>query len=208
MKLFLAITINILRQSYDKINLVSTQTRYSCLWLSMIIQIGEKVAIGEEEMANQQQNFNEEVLSDFTIRETSVDYQSLAYSQKLLEAEKRKSTYFFCEFYWFELISSIILAEELHFNSNRFIATKYWRSIRARLWKFSSSMIGKPFAVSFWGEPSNSLGVKQLIVKGRKIRQTVISSHDEDFLSETADTIVTCDSQAPKSWNSSRAFRL
>ena len=99
--------------------------------LSMTIQDGEKVAIiGEEGNGKSTllKTLMGKYLSDFTIKgDIQSDYQSLAYiPQKLPEELKKKSLhdYFFLDS--LDLDYSILyrLAEELHFDSDRFVATK------------------------------------------------------------------------------------
>ena len=128
--------------------------------LSMTIQDGEKVAIIGEEGNGKSTLLRAlmgEALPDFTIRgDIQSDYQSLAYiPQKLPEKLKKKTLhdYFFLDSIDLDYSVLYRLAEELHFDSDRFASDQ-------------------------------EIGI-------RKIRQTVIFiSHDEDFLSETADTIV------------------
>jgi len=136
--------------------------------LSMTIQDGEKVAIIGEEGNGKSTLLRAlmgEALPDFTIRgDIQSDFQSLAYiPQKLAEELKNRTLhdYFFLDFADLDYSLLYRLAEELHFDSDRFASDQEIGSLD-------------------W-------------LKGqiRKIRQTVIFiSHDEDFLSQTADTIV------------------
>ena len=171
--------------------------------LSMTIQDGEKVAIiGEEGNGKSTllKTLMGEALPDFTIRgDIQSDYQSLAYiPQKLPEELKKKSLhdYFFLDS--LDLDYSILyrLAEELHFDSNRFASNQEIGSLSGgeALKIQLIHELAKPFEILFLDEPSNDLDLETVDwLKGqiRKIRQTVIFiSHDEDFLSQTADTIV------------------
>ena len=171
--------------------------------LSMTIQDGEKVAIiGEEGNGKSTllKTLMGEALPDFTIRgDIQSDYQSLAYiPQKLPEELKKKSLhdYFFLDS--LDLDYSILyrLAEELHFDSNRFASNQEIGSLSGgeALKIQLIHELAKPFEILFLDEPSNDLDLETvdwLKCQIRKIRQTVIFiSHDEDFLSETADTIV------------------
>lgn len=170
--------------------------------LSMTIQDGEKVAIIGEE-GNGKSTLLKilmgEALSDFTIKgNIQSDYQSLAYIPQKLPEELKKKTlhdYFFLDS--IDLDYSILyrLAEELHFDSNRFASDQKignlsgGEALKIQL----IHELAKPFEI-FLDEPSNDLDLETVDwLKGQiqKTRQTVIFiSHDEDFLSETADTIV------------------
>ena len=171
--------------------------------LTMTIQDGEKVAIiGEEGNGKSTllKTLMGEYLSDFTIKgDIQSDYQSLAYiPQKLPEELKKKSLhdYFFLDS--IDLDYSILyrLAEELHFDSDRFASDQDIGSLSGgeALKIQLIHELAKPFEILFLDEPSNDLDLETVDwLKGqiRKIQQTVIFiSHDEDFLSETADTIV------------------
>lgn len=171
--------------------------------LSMTIQDGEKVAIIGEE-GNGKSTLLKilmgEALSDFTIKgNIQSDYQSLAYIPQKLPEELKKKTlhdYFFLDS--IDLDYSILyrLAEELHFDSNRFASDQEignlsgGEALKIQL----IHELAKPFEILFLDEPSNDLDLETVDwLKGQiqKTRQTVIFiSHDEDFLSETADTIV------------------
>ena len=171
--------------------------------LTMTIQDGEKVAIIGEE-GNGKSTLLKilmgESLSDFTIKgDIQSDYQSLAYiPQKLPEDLKKRSLhdYFFLDS--IDLDYSILyrLAEELHFDSDRFASNQEIGSLSGgeALKIQLIHELAKPFEILFLDEPSNDLDLETvdwLKSQIRKIRQTVIFiSHDEDFLSETADTIV------------------
>ena len=171
--------------------------------LTMTIQDGEKVAIIGEE-GNGKSTLLKilmgEALSDFTIKgNIQSDYQSLAYIPQKLPEELKKKTlhdYFFLDS--IDLDYSILyrLAEELHFDSNRFASDQEignlsgGEALKIQL----IHELAKPFEILFLDEPSNDLDLETVDwLKGQiqKTRQTVIFiSHDEDFLSETADTIV------------------
>ena len=171
--------------------------------LSMTIQDGEKVAIiGEEGNGKSTllRSLMEEVLPDFTIKgNIQSDYQSLAYiPQKLPEELKKKSLhdYFFLDSINLDYSILYRLAEELHFDSDRFASDQNIGSLSGgeALKIQLIHELAKPFEILFLDEPSNDLDFETVEwLKGqiRKIRQTVIFiSHDEDFLSETANTIV------------------
>ena len=182
-------------QNKDLLDLVSD--------LNMTIHDGEKVAIIGEEGNGKSTLLRAlmgEALPDFTIRgDIQSDYQSLAYiPQKLPEDLKKKTLhdYFFLD--TIDLDYSVLyrLAEELHFDSDRFASNQEIGSLSGgeALKIQLIHELSKPFAILFLDEPSNDLDLETvdwLKNQIQKIRQTVIFiSHDEDFLSETADTIV------------------
>ena len=171
--------------------------------LNMTIQDGEKVAIiGEEGNGKSTllRTLMGERLADFTIRgEIQSDLQSLAYiPQHLPEELKKKSLqdYFFLESTDLDYSILYRLAEELHFDSDRFASNQEignlsgGEALKIQL----IHELAKPFEILFLDEPSNDLDLETVDwLKGQiqKTRQTVIFiSHDEDFLSQTADTIV------------------
>ena len=171
--------------------------------LNITIQDGEKVAIiGEEGNGKSTllKTLMGERLEDFTIRgDIQSDLQSLAYiPQHLPEELKKKSLqdYFFLESA--DLNFSILyrLAEELHFDSSRFASDQEIGSLSGgeALKIQLIHELAKPFEILFLDEPSNDLDLETVDwLKGQiqKTRQTVIFiSHDEDFLSQTTDTIV------------------
>ncbi|EOB33506.1 ABC transporter ATP-binding protein [Streptococcus mitis 13/39] len=171
--------------------------------LNMTIQEGEKVAIiGEEGNGKSTllKTLMGENLSDFTIKgDIQSDYQSIAYiPQKLPEDLKKRSLhdYFFLDSIDLDYSVLYRLAEELHFDSDRFASNQEIGSLSGgeALKIQLIHELAKPFEILFLDEPSNDLDLETVDwLKGqiRKIRQTVIFiSHDEDFLSETADTIV------------------
>lgn len=182
-------------QNKDLRNLVSD--------LSMTIQDGEKVAIiGEEGNGKSTllKTLMGEDLPDFTIKGgIQSDYQSLAYIPQKLPEELKNSTlhdYFFLASADLDYSILYRLAEELHFDSDRFASDQEISSLSGgeALKIQLIHELAKPFEILFLDEPSNDLDLETVDwLKGqiRKIRQTVIFiSHDEDFLSEMADTIV------------------
>ena len=171
--------------------------------LNITIQDGEKVAIiGEEGNGKSTllKTLMGERLADFTIRgEIKSDLRSLAYiPQQLAEELKKKSLqdYFFLESTDLDYSILYRLSDELHFDSSRFASDQEIGSLSGgeALKIQLIHELAKPFEVLFLDEPSNDLDLETvdwLKSQIRKIRQTVIFiSHDEDFLSETADTIV------------------
>ena len=171
--------------------------------LSMTIQAGEKVAIiGEEGNGKSTllKTLMGKRLADFTIRgEIQSDLQSLAYiPQHLPEELKKKSLqdYFFLESSDLDYSLLYRLAEDLHFDSDRFSSDQEIGSLSGgeALKIQLIHELAKPFEILFLDEPSNDLDLETIDwLKGQiqKLRQTVIFiSHDEDFLSQTADTII------------------
>lgn len=171
--------------------------------LTMTIQDGEKVAIiGEEGNGKSTllKTLMGERLADFSISgEIQSDLQALAYiPQHLPEELKKKSLqdYFFLESADLDFSILYRLADELHFDSSRFASDQEIGSLSGgeALKIQLIHELAKPFEILFLDEPSNDLDLETVDwLKGQiqKIRQTVIFiSHDEDFLSHTADTIV------------------
>ena len=171
--------------------------------LTMTIQDGEKVAIIGEEGNGKSTLLRAlmgERLADFTIRgEIQSDLQSLAYiPQHLPEELKIKSLqdYFFLESADLDYSILYRLAEELQFDSSRFASNQEIGSLSGgeALKIQLIHELAKPFEILFLDEPSNDLDletVNWLKKQVQKIGQTVIFiSHDEDFLSQTADTII------------------
>ena len=171
--------------------------------LTITIQDGEKVAIiGEEGNGKSTllKTLMGEKLADFSIRgEIQSDLQSLAYiPQKLAEDLKKKTLhdYFFLDSADLDYSILYRLAEELHFDSDRFASDQEigslsgGESLKIQL----IHELVKPFEILFLDEPSNDLDIEMvdwLKKQIQKMRQTVIFiSHDEDFLSQTADTII------------------
>lgn len=171
--------------------------------LTMTIQDGEKVAIiGEEGNGKSTllKTLMGERLADFTIKgEIQSDLQALAYiPQHLPEELKKKSLqdYFFLESTDLDYSILYRLAEELHFDSSRFTSDQEIGSLSGgeALKIQLIHELAKTFEILFLDEPSNDLDLETvdwLKSKIQKMRQTVIFiSHDEDFLSQTADTII------------------
>ena len=171
--------------------------------LNMTIQDGEKVAIiGEEGNGKSTllRTLMGERLADFSIRgEIQSDFQSLAYiPQHLPEELKKKSLqdYFFLESTDLDYSLLYRLAEELHFDSDRFTSDQEIGSLSGgeALKIQLIHELAKPFEILFLDEPSNDLDLETIDwLKGQiqKMRQTVIFiSHDEDFLSQTAETVI------------------
>ena len=171
--------------------------------LNINIQDGEKVAIiGEEGNGKSTllRTLMGEKLADFSIRgEIQSDPQSLAYiPQKLPEDLKKKTLhdYFFLESTDLDYSILYRLAEELHFDSSRFASDQEIASLSGgeALKIQLIHEFAKPFEILFLDEPSNDLDIEMvdwLKKQIQKMRQTVIFiSHDEDFLSQTADTII------------------
>ena len=171
--------------------------------LNITIQDGEKVAIIGEEGNGKSTLLRAlmgEALPDFTIRgDIQSDYQSLAYiPQHLPEKLKKKSLqdYFFLESADLDFSILYRLAEELQFDSSRFASDQEIGSLSGgeALKIQLIHELAKPFEILFLDEPSNDLDLETvdwLKSKIQKMRQTVIFiSHDEDFLSQTADTII------------------
>ena len=171
--------------------------------LNITIQDGEKVAIiGEEGNGKSTllRTLMGEKLADFSIRgEIQSDLQSLAYiPQKLPEDLKKKTLhdYFFLDSADLDYSILYRLAEELHFDSDRFASDQEIGSLSGgeALKIQLIHEFAKPFEILFLDEPSNDLDIEMvdwLKKQIHKTRQTVIFiSHDEDFLSQTADTII------------------
>ena len=171
--------------------------------LNITIQDGEKVAIiGEEGNGKSTllRTLMGEKLADFSIRgEIQSDLQSLAYiPQHLPEELKKKSLqdYFFLDSTDLDYSILYRLAEELHFDSDRFASDQEIGSLSGgeALKIQLIHEFAKPFEILFLDEPSNDLDIEMvdwLKKQIQKMRQTVIFiSHDEDFLSQTADTII------------------
>ena len=171
--------------------------------LNINIQDGEKVAIiGEEGNGKSTllKTLMGEKLADFSIRgEIQSDLQSLAYiPQKLPEDLKKKTLhdYFFLDSADLDYSILYRLSDELHFDSSRFASDQEISSLSGgeALKIQLIHEFAKPFEILFLDEPSNDLDIEMvdwLKNQIQKMRQTVIFiSHDEDFLSQTADTII------------------
>ena len=171
--------------------------------LNITIQDGEKVAIiGEEGNGKSTllRTLMGERLTDFSIRgEIQSDLQSLAYiPQHLPEILKNRTLhdYFFLDSTELDYGILYRLAEELYFDSDRFASDQEIGSLSGgeALKIQLIHEFAKPFEILFLDEPSNDLDIEMvdwLKKQIHKTRQTVIFiSHDEDFLSQTADTII------------------
>lgn len=171
--------------------------------LNITIQDGEKIAIIGEEGNGKSTLLRAlmgEPLPDFTIRgEIQSDLQSLAYIPQKLAEDLKKQTlhdYFFLESTDLDYSILYRLAEELHFDSDRFASDQEidtlsgGEALKVQL----IHELAKPFEILFLDEPSNDLDLETidwLKSQIQKMSQTVIFiSHDEDFLSQTADTII------------------
>lgn len=171
--------------------------------LNMTIQDGEKVAIiGEEGNGKSTllRTLMGEKLADFSIRgEIQSDLQSLAYIPQHLPEDLKKKTlhdYFFLDSADLDYSILYRLADELHFDSSRFASDQEIGSLSGgeALKIQLVHELAKPFEILFLDEPSNDLDIEMvdwLKNQMQKMRQTVIFiSHDQDFLSQTADTII------------------
>ena len=171
--------------------------------LNINIQDGEKVAIiGEEGNGKSTllKTIMGEKLADFSIRgEIQSDLQSLAYIPQHLSEELNKKSlqdYFFLEPADLDYSLLYRLSDELHFDSSRFTSDQEIGSLSGgeALKIQLIHELAKPFEILFLDEPSNDLDIEMvdwLKKQIHKTRQTVIFiSHDEDFLSQTADTII------------------
>ncbi|EJG87506.1 ATP-binding cassette domain-containing protein [Streptococcus infantis] len=171
--------------------------------LNITIQDGEKIAIiGEEGNGKSTllRTLMGERLTDFSIRgEIQSDLQSLAYIPQHLPEDLKKKTlhdYFFLESTDLDYSILYRLSDELHFDSSRFASDQEIGSLSGgeALKIQLIHELAKPFEILFLDEPSNDLDIEMvdwLKNQIQKMRQTVIFiSHDEDFLSQTADTII------------------
>ena len=171
--------------------------------LNITIQDGEKIAIiGEEGNGKSTllRTLMGERLTDFSIRgEIQSDLQSLAYIPQHLPEDLKKKTlhdYFFLESTDLDYSILYRLSDELHFDSSRFASDQEIGSLSGgeALKIQLIHEFAKPFEILFLDEPSNDLDIEMvdwLKNQIQKMRQTVIFiSHDEDFLSQTADTII------------------
>ena len=171
--------------------------------LNITIQDGEKIAIiGEEGNGKSTllRTLMGEKLADFSIKgDIQSDLQSLVYiPQHLPEELKKKSLqdYFFLESTDLDYSILYCLSDELHFDSSRFASDQEIGSLSGgeALKIQLIHELAKPFDILFLDEPSNDLDLETidwLKSQIQKMRQTVIFiSHDEDFLSQTADTII------------------
>ena len=155
--------------------------------LSMTIQDGEKVAIIGEEGNGKSTLLRAlmgEALPDFTIRgDIQSDYQSLAYiPQKLPEKLKKKTLhdYFFLDSIDLDYSALYRLAEELHFDSDRFASNQEIGSLSGgeALKIQLIHELAKTFEILFLDEPSNDLDLETVDwLKGqiRKISKLLFS---------------------------------
>ena len=171
--------------------------------LTMVIREGEKVAIIGEE-GNGKSTLLQTLMGkrplDFTISgQIHSDFGSYSYIPQSLPADLKTLSlhdYFFSG--RDDLDYSLIyrFAEELQFDSDRFTSQQLIGSLSGgeALKVQLIHELSKPFEVLFLDEPSNDLDLETvdwLKSQIQKMRQTVIFiSHDEDFLSQTADTII------------------
>ena len=171
--------------------------------LTMVIREGEKVAIIGEE-GNGKSTLLQTLMGkqplDFTISgRIHSDFGPYSYIPQSLPADLKTLSlhdYFFSGQDNLDYSRIYRFAEELQFDSDRFASQQLIGSLSGgeALKVQLIHELSKPFEVLFLDEPSNDLDLETVDwLKGqiRKIRQTVIFiSHDEDFLSHTADTIV------------------
>lgn len=171
--------------------------------LTMAIREGEKVAIIGEE-GNGKSTLLQTLMGkqplDFTISgQIHSDFGSYSYIPQSLPADLKTLSlhdYFFSG--RDDLDYSLIyrFAEELQFDSDRFASQQLIGSLTGgeALKVQLIHELSKPFEVLFLDEPSNDLDLDTVLwlkKQIQRIKETVIFiSHDEDFLSQTADTIV------------------
>ncbi len=184
--------------------------------LSMTIQDGEKVAIiGEEGNGKSTllKTLMGEALPDFTIRgDILSDIQSIAYiPQKVPEDLKKKTLhdYFFLD--TIDLDYSVLyrLAEELHFDSNRFASDQKIGSLSGgeALKIQLIHELAKPFEILFLDEPSNDTAdtiVHLRLVKHRKEAETLVEHLDYDSYSDQRKANFT--KQSKQAANDQRAY--
>ena len=171
--------------------------------LTMVIREGEKVAIIGEE-GNGKSTLLQTLMGkqplDFTISgRIHSDFGSYSYIPQSLPADLKTLSlhdYFFSGQDNLDYSRIYRFAEELQFDSDRFASNQEIGSLSGgeALKIQLIHELAKPFEILFLDEPSNDLDLETVDwLKGQiqKTRQTVIFiSHDEDFLSQTADTIV------------------
>lgn len=171
--------------------------------LTMAIREGEKVAIIGEE-GNGKSTLLQTLMGkqplDFTISgQIHSDFGSYSYIPQSLPADLKTLSlhdYFFSG--RDDLDYSLIyrFAEELQFDSDRFASQQLIGSLSGgeALKVQLIHELSKPFEVLFLDEPSNDLDLDTVLwlkKQIQRIKETVIFiSHDEDFLSQTANTIV------------------
>ena len=171
--------------------------------LTMVIREGEKVAIIGEE-GNGKSTLLQTLMGkqplDFTISgRIHSDFGPYSYIPQSLPADLKTLSlhdYFFSGQDNLDYSRVYRFAEELQFDSDRFASNQEIGSLSGgeALKIQLIHELAKPFEILFLDEPSNDLDLETvdwLKSKIQKMRQTVIFiSHDEDFLSQTADTII------------------
>ena len=171
--------------------------------LTMVIREGEKVAIIGEE-GNGKSTLLQTLMGkqplDFTISgRIHSDFGPYSYIPQSLPADLKTLSlhdYFFSGQDNLDYSRIYRFAEELQFDSDRFASQQLIGSLSGgeALKVQLIHELSKPFEVLFLDEPSNDLDLETVDWLKRqiqKMRQTVIFiSHDEDFLSQTADTII------------------
>ena len=171
--------------------------------LTMVIREGEKVAIIGEE-GNGKSTLLQTLMGkqplDFTISgRIHSDFGPYSYIPQSLPADLKTLSlhdYFFSGQDNLDYSRIYRFAEELQFDSDRFASQQLIGSLSGgeALKVQLIHELAKPFEILFLDEPSNDLDLETvdwLKSQIQKTRQTVIFiSHDEDFLSQTADTIV------------------
>ena len=171
--------------------------------LTMAIRKGEKVAIIGEE-GNGKSTLLQALMGkrplDFTISgQIHSDFGSYSYIPQSLPADLKTLSlhdYFFSG--RDDLDYSLIyrFAEELQFDSDRFASQQLIGSLSGgeALKVQLIHELSKTFEILFLDEPSNDLDLDTVLwlkKQIQRIKETVIFiSHDEDFLSQTANTIV------------------
>ena len=171
--------------------------------LTMVIREGEKVAIIGEE-GNGKSTLLQTLMGkqplDFTISGLiHSDFGPYSYIPQSLPADLKTLSlhdYFFSSQDNLDYSRIYRFAEELQFDSDRFASQQLIGSLSGgeALKVQLIHELSKPFEVLFLDEPSNDLDLDTVLwlkKQIQRIKETVIFiSHDEDFLSQTADTII------------------
>lgn len=171
--------------------------------LTMVIREGEKVAIIGEE-GNGKSTLLQILMGkkplDFTISgQIRSDFGSYSYIPQSLPADLKTLSlhdYFFSGQEDLDYSRIYRFAEELQLDSDRFASQQLIGSLSGgeALKVQLIHELSKPFEVLFLDEPSNDLDLDTVLwlkKQIQRIKETVIFiSHDEDFLSQTANTIV------------------
>ena len=171
--------------------------------LTMVIREGEKVAIIGEE-GNGKSTLLQTLMGkqplDFTISgRIHSDFGPYSYIPQSLPADLKTLSlhdYFFSGQDNLDYSRIYRFAEELQFDSDRFASQQLIGSLSGgeALKVQLIHELSKPFEVLFLDEPSNDLDLDTVLwlkKQIQRIKETVIFiSHDEDFLSQTADTII------------------